>query len=114
MYIRDASGQTVYAIGGPYDEDSELRLTCVVENGKNIAFKNTIKNFLKFHEIQRTSTSVAPISVCYHFSLKNDALCDSFVNCKRRACIALCCHCQSREKPRQSERMINQDALYQS
>lgn len=33
MYIKDGSGQPVYAIGGPYDEDSELRLTCVVENG---------------------------------------------------------------------------------
>lgn len=35
MYINDAQGRRVYAIGGPYNEDSELRLTCVVENGKN-------------------------------------------------------------------------------
>lgn len=38
MYIKDAQGRKVYAIGGPYNEDSELRLTCVVENGKNLYF----------------------------------------------------------------------------
>ncbi|RWS31832.1 nephrin-like protein [Leptotrombidium deliense] len=33
MYIKDQKGQPVYAIAGPYDEDSDLHLTCVAENG---------------------------------------------------------------------------------
>ncbi|RWS02857.1 hemicentin-1-like protein, partial [Dinothrombium tinctorium] len=33
IYIRDEKGQHVYAIAGPYDEDSNLNLTCIAENG---------------------------------------------------------------------------------
>ncbi|XP_074603923.1 protein turtle-like isoform X2 [Brevipalpus obovatus] len=34
MYIKDSDNQRVYAIAGPYPEDSPMSLTCVAENGK--------------------------------------------------------------------------------
>ncbi|RWS10218.1 CD80-like C2-set immunoglobulin domain containing protein [Dinothrombium tinctorium] len=39
MYIRDHKGQAVYAIAGPYDEDSNLNLTCIAENGEQSKLK---------------------------------------------------------------------------
>jgi len=36
MYIKNSDNQKVYAIAGPYLEDSPMSLTCVAENGESL------------------------------------------------------------------------------